>query len=222
MRRSARVHAGRLALLLCVALLATGCAFADLEGFQPGQLPAPPGGGAADAAGDGDCTDVLLLAARGTGEPGTLGFVVGDPLFRALRREVGSASASPVDYPAVAVTLSGVQQGADDVVAQLGAQADVCPDQRFALSGYSQGAMVIVSALEDIPADVAERVAAVVLFGNPYRARGTGDFEDRTLDICATGDTVCGGGGGGSGVGHISYGGDVGRAAAFIAEQLGA
>lgn len=124
-----------------------------------------------------------MLAARGTGEPGTLGFVVGDPLQQAL-------------------------------------QAEACPNQQFALSGYSQGAMVIATSLADMPADVADRVAAVVLFGNPFRAQGTGAFEGRTLDICASGDTVCNGDSNGNGTGHLSYGEDVDQAAEFIADQL--
>jgi cutinase len=235
MERRTRPQLLRLTTLLCAGLLASGCGFVDLgaAGAEQ-QLPdvlngSGVGDGGDDAAdadsGDdsgagGDCTDVRLLAARGTGEPGTLGLVVGDPLFQALAEQVESVSAAPVDYPSSSVTLTGVQQGADDVVDQLTEQADVCPNQQFALSGYSQGAMVIATSLADIPADVADRVAAIVLFGNPSRAQGTGEFNDRTLDICATGDTVCNGARDGSGVGHLSYGGDVGRAAEFIAEQL--
>lgn len=203
--------------LLCVVVLMAGCG--DLGGLSDDLTQAGASGGSSS----GDCADVLLLVARGTGEPGTLGFIVGDPLFAALQDQVGErASASPVDYPASADFSGGVRQGAADVVDQLTAQVEECPDQQFALAGYSQGAMVMVQALNDLPDDAAERVAAVVLFGNPVRALGTGDFADRTLDICANGDTICGSAGTGSGTGHLSYTGDVDEAAAFIAEAIGA
>jgi hypothetical protein len=80
---------------------------------------------------------------------------------------------------------------------------------------------VITEALLELSPDVAERVAAAVLFGNPVRAAGTGEFSDRTLDICAAGDAICGGTGNGNGTGHLSYGSDVEDAAAFMVEQLG-
>jgi cutinase len=111
--------------------------------------------------------------------------------------------------------------GAENVVDELTRQAERCPDQQFALAGYSQGAMVILTSLGDIPPEAADRVAAVVLFGNPLRARGTGDFGNRTMDICATADEICHGGpGNGEGIGHFSYTNDVDRAAQFIAEQI--
>jgi cutinase len=202
----------------------SGCEFPGV-----GDLLTPPdadAGSGADAGSDsGTCSDVLLLVARGTGEPGTLGFIVGDPLFAALQDQIGDqVSASPVDYPSSSITASGIQDGVDDVTSQLAAQVEDCPDQRFALAGYSQGAIVITESLLDLPAGAAEQVAAVALFGNPVRAAGTGEFSDRTLDICASGDTICsraGGSANGNGTGHLSYGSDVEDAAAFIVEQLG-
>jgi cutinase len=222
-----RMTWSRLGALLCAGLLAAGCGLVDLEGIAAGQQPADAvsaTGGASGGPGAGDsggCADVLLLAARGTGEPGTLGVVVGDPLRRALHERVGSASAAPVDYPAATITLNGILRGAENVVDELTRQAEACPDQQFALAGYSQGAMVILTSLNDLPPDLADRVAAVVLFGNPLRARGTGEFVDRTMDICATGDEICHGGpGNGTGFGHLSYTSDVDRAAQFIAEHI--
>jgi cutinase len=214
----------RVAALLCVGLLAAGCGLVDLEAVAadeqaPERLSAVAG--AVDTS-SADCTDVRLLVARGTREPGALGVIVGDPLYLALQERVDSASAAPVDYPAASITLSGVQEGSEDVIHQLTEQVEACPAQQVVLAGYSQGAMVIVTALEGMPTDLADRVAAVVLFGNPFRARGTGDFADRTIDVCATSDTICNAGAGnGTGFGHLSYTSDVDRAAQFIAEQVG-
>jgi cutinase len=208
--------------LLCVGVFLAGC---GVPGLGDSLTPPAADSGAADS-GSGACSDARLLVARGTGEPGTLGFIVGDPLFARLQDQIGEqVSAAPVDYPASSITGDGIRQGVEDVTSQVAAQVEGCPDQQFALAGYSQGAIVITEALRDLPADAAEQVAAVVLFGNPVRAAGTGEFSDRTLDICATGDAICGaagnGNGNGNGTGHLSYGSDVEDAAAFIVEQFG-
>ena len=208
-------HLRAVAALLCVALCLAGC---GVPGLSDSLTPPNQGSG----AGSGACSDVRLLVARGTGEPGELGFVVGDPLFAALQGQLGAQlSGAPVDYPASSITADGIRQGVEDVTSQLAAQVEDCADQQFALAGYSQGAIVITEALLELSPDAAERVAAVVLFGNPVRAAGTGQFSGRTLDICATGDTICGGAGNGNGTGHLSYGSDVEDAAAFVVEQLG-
>lgn len=108
------------------------------------------------------CYDVAVLGARGSGErsvAGTRG--MGATVFNAYReyavrvplRTVGAAG---VVYPAQGVEVLGVapkmyfqglDQGVDDVVSDLRAFAARCPDQRFVLIGYSQGAMVVHRAV---------------------------------------------------------------------------
>src|SRR5690242_21764159 len=48
------------------------------------------------------CADVNVVVARGTGEPGPLGQVVGDPVFAAMQQVVTNAqlTATAVNYPA--------------------------------------------------------------------------------------------------------------------------
>src|SRR4051794_6838011 len=72
------------------------------------------------AAGAASCTDVHFVDARGTWEPGALGFIVGDPVFSALKSKVPgkSWSAYAVNYPA---DLSGgsASKGNTDLVEHL-------------------------------------------------------------------------------------------------------
>jgi hypothetical protein len=59
-----------------------------------------------------------------------------------------------------------VKAGSDDVVARLEQQTKACPDQKFALVGYSQGARVMRSASLKLPKDMYSRILALVMFGD--------------------------------------------------------
>ncbi|MZF85721.1 cutinase family protein [Streptomyces sp. SID5643] len=193
-------------------------------------LAAPPAIAAA-------CTDVEVVAARGTFEPGTLGFIVGDPVYSALKKKaVGkSVSSYKVNYPAD-LSPTSAAQGNLDLVNHVKSQAAACPGQKFVLVGYSQGANVVDNSIgissagavvgspivATLPAAVEPKVAAVLLFGNPIRALGksvTGTYQSRTLDLCAQGDPVCESGGGDVGA-HLSYRDDAEEAATFAAGRL--
>jgi cutinase len=88
-----------------------------------------------------------------------------------------------------------------------------------------------------MPADIADHVAAVAVFGNPLdRFVGTPltavspQYADRTIDLCAAGDPICSPGGGMStptreemfSDAHLSYvkSGLAGQGAAFAAGRL--
>ncbi|GAB3975195.1 cutinase family protein [Actinoallomurus acanthiterrae] len=182
------------------------------------------------------CSDAQFVDARGTGEPGTLGAIVGDPVYSALQQKITakSWSAYAVNYPAD-LSSGSASKGNTDLVDHLKAQAAACPAQTFVLGGYSQGANVVDNSMgissdgavvggpitETIPATIEPKVKAVLLFGNPIRAIGrsvTGTYQARTLDLCASGDPVCGAGT--NILAHLSYGGDAGQAATFAAARL--
>lgn len=192
---------------------------------------------ATPAASAATCSDIDFVDARGTSEPGTLGFIVGDPLFSALKRNISGKSISSyaVDYPA-SLDLNSVATGNRDLVEHVKSQAAACPNQKFILGGYSQGANVVDNSIgissegavvggkivATIPAELEPRVAAVLLFGNPIRAIGrsvTGTYEARTKDYCADGDPVCQAGGGNV-LAHLSYGDNVDDAAKFAAGHV--
>jgi cutinase len=192
-----------------------------------------PGGGAGSA-----CTDVELVVARGTSEPGTLGTIVGDPLLRAARTAVAPASirGQRVDYPA-GFSADSPPAGNRAIVSYTTQRATTCPGTKFVLVGYSQGAQVVDLALgvdttgtingikpvAVLPESVEPRIAAITLFGNPIGAKGMkvpARYLDRTLDLCAAGDPVCQPGGGNIAA-HLTYNNQASRAAAFIASKVG-
>ncbi|WP_327730791.1 cutinase family protein [Streptomyces sp. NBC_00487] len=183
------------------------------------------------------CTDIDVVSARGTFEPGTLGFIVGDPVYSALQKKLTGKSLSSykVNYPAD-LSLTSAAQGNADLVNHVRSQAAACPNQRFILVGYSQGANVVDNSIgissagavvgspivATIPAALEPKVSSVLLFGNPIRAIGksvTGIYQSRTIDFCAAGDPVCENGGGDTGA-HLSYRANADAAAAFAATKV--
>jgi cutinase len=222
----------RIRLCLAALSLAGGAGLAALS--APSATATSQATTAAPAAA---CSDVEVVSARGTFEPGTLGFIVGDPVYSALKKKVTGKSLSSyaVDYPAN-LSLTSAAQGNRDLVNHVQSQAAACPNQRFVLVGYSQGANVVDNSIgissagavvgspivATLPAAVEPKVAAVLLFGNPIRAIGksvTGTYQSRTLDICAKGDPVCESGGGNTGA-HLSYRDNADEAATFAAGRL--
>lgn len=195
------------------------------------------------------CPDVEVIFARGTGEAAGVGGV-GQAFVDAVRAQAGGRSVGvyPVNYAAsgnfsdrgeIART---VVAGIRDEGARIEFMATNCPDTKLVLGGYSQGAAVtgfVTSTVvpsgvpaeavpEPLPADVADNVAAVVLFGKPsggFVARYSAPsitigplYTDKTLDLCAPGDTICEGVfGGGPTVAHALYpvNGMVGQGAVY-------
>ncbi|WP_191495827.1 cutinase family protein, partial [Mycobacterium simulans] len=135
-------------------------------------LLAPPLAPKASAA----CPDVQVVFARGTGEPPGIGRV-GQALVNSLHQQTGRAIAAyGVNYPANDDFLAATE-GANDASDHVQQMANTCPDTKLVLGGYSQGAAVIdiVTAAplpglgfsQPLPAEAADHVAAVTLFGNP-------------------------------------------------------
>ncbi|TKX24094.1 cutinase-like protein 5 [Elsinoe australis] len=149
------------------------------------------------------CSDFEVLVARGTGEPdfaqgGKFGVVVGDPVISNLTKILPNVRGYPVQYPASASLLSP-RRGSSDVVARLRRQSAACPDQKFALVGYSQGAVVMRAAVTSLSTSIQNKIVALVMFGDPANRQGRGDdwpavLRPRDLQICAEdggGDPVC-------------------------------
>jgi len=127
------------------------------------------------------CSPFEILVARGTGEPGPFGVIVGDFLVPAIAKQVLGSRGYAVQYPASIDMAKSSQKGVDDVINRLNSQSKACPDQKFALVGYSQGAAVMHSALATqgkpssggpaerpkLNSDVVPKVLALVMFGDP-------------------------------------------------------
>lgn len=203
-------------------------------------IPAAMFGVPAPAAVADDCPDVELVFARGTGEPPGMGRV-GNAVYGDLQGALGgrSVGAYGVNYPASYNFLTA-SDGVDDARNHIAWMADNCPGTRIALGGFSQGAAVVsmlagvspvdslLGTLGQAPAldpNLAGRVAAVAVFGNPGAEQGrplttTGLFAGRALDVCNRGDPICAGGD--DVAAHRSY--DLGpapmNAAQFIAGRV--
>lgn len=167
--------------------------------------------GATPAASAEPCPDVEVVFARGSDEPPGLGNT-GQAFVDALRTHTTgkTVGAYAVNYPATgdfensAVFPSTMFDGVGDASAHVRATAANCPATKILLGGYSQGAAVAAYVTtSDLPADVHDRVAGLVLFGKPTPAllskygapvANIGpQYSGKSLDLCAPGDSICDG-----------------------------
>jgi cutinase len=178
-----------------------------------------------------------VVFARGTGEPDGVGRV-GEAFVDALRPLVGGKSVGvyPVNYPASRDFLRAAD-GANDASLFVQNKAATCPDTKIVLGGYSQGAAVIdvitvaaqpaLGFAQPMPANIADHVAAVAVFGNPsIRILGgpltalSPLYGHKTIDLCNGADPVCSGGD--DVAAHSLYvpSGLATQAAQFVADRL--
>lgn len=191
------------------------------------------------------CPDAEVVFARGTTELPGAG-PTGDAYIAALRPLLGAKSMGvyTVNYPAT-MAFSTAVEGIADARAHILSTVAACPDTQLVLAGYSQGAAVIgfvtasvvpegVSPLDvpaPMPAEVADHVAAVVLFGKPS-PRFMNVLKDpevvvgpnyaaKSIEFCADNDLVCDPHGRGFAV-HNQYAelGMVAQGATFAAQRL--
>ena len=90
--------------------------------------------------------------------------------------------------------------GPKDILNRTSSQMKECPDERFALVGYSQGGGVISAVSKRFTPEQIDKIDAVVTYGSG------GSFppalQKKWLNNCAPGD-FCGGNPGNEG--HLSY-----------------
>ncbi|WP_343573975.1 cutinase family protein [Mycobacterium sp.] len=173
------------------------------------------------------CPDVEAVFARGTSEPPGVGGI-GETFVDELRTAISPKllDVYPVNYQASSNFSDRIEfarsvvDGITDASKHIEATAANCPKTRIVLGGYSQGAAVagfVTSASipagipeqyrsflpKPMPAEVANHVAAVTLFGEPSSAwlQNYGApivtigplYVPKTLELCAAGDTICNG-----------------------------
>jgi cutinase len=182
------------------------------------------------------CNDIEVVFARGTSELPGIGRV-GESFVEDLRARVGNRSVGTyaVNYPASYDFLTAAN-GANDASAYIQNIVNTCPDTKLVLGGYSQGAGVIdiitsvpfpaIGFTNPLPPEMAERIAAVAVFGNPTAKVGlpltsSPVYGTRAIDLCNTGDPVCSAGN--DVPAHRNYGpaGLTNQASAFVASLLG-
>lgn len=203
-----------------------------------------------------DCTPYLIVTARGTGEPSRKQLL--GPVARAIEEARPDETLRlDLDYPADTEINAGATLGARTLIDTLNVQAEACPEQRTILLGYSQGALVIGDALAapdarlvgaavgEVTEAAAERVLAVVLYGNPrfvgadptgygtfspdvngLLPRPPGSFtpyEGRMRDYCVADDFICQSTLSVEEAGHVAYydNGMQADGAAYVITRLG-
>ena len=178
-----------------------------ISGISAGVLAAACLVGAPPAQAAG-CPDVELIFARGTSEPAGVGRV-GQALSQQLAGSLGGRTLGTyaVNYPA-SYDFLATADGAMDATNRLAAMSVQCPNTRFVLGGYSQGAAVVdmllgipplgnkvgdVGSAAPLPQSLASRVAAVAVFGNPATKFGNPVSVAAIpgIDLCADGDPIC-------------------------------
>lgn len=161
------------------------------------------------------CPDVEAVFARGTDEDSGFG-PTGQEFIDALHSKISGKSFGTyaVNYPATNDWPTGVD-GIRDASTHIQSVAANCPKTKMVLGGFSQGAAVMgfvtanvvpdgvdaAAVPQPMPPEVANHVAAVVLFGTPNtRAM---DFlgqppvvigplyAAKTIQLCAPEDPVC-------------------------------
>lgn len=203
-------------------------ASAATVGVMTGLLTAPVAGAVV-------CNDVEVVFARGTKEPPGIGRV-GEAFVSSLRERVPNRSLGvyAVNYPASYDFLAAAD-GANDASAYIQNVVNTCPATRLVLGGYSQGAAIIdvitsvpfpaIGFTNPLPPTVADRVAALAVFGNPSTKIGmpltsSPLYGFKSIDLCNPGDPICSDGN--NVPAHRSYGpdGSAAQAAAFVANLL--
>jgi cutinase len=184
---------------------------------------------------------VELIFARGTSEPVGAGRV-GQALAGQLAPQLGGRSLGiyGVNYPATYDFLAAAD-GAADATNRIAAMSQQCPSTRYVLGGYSQGAAVVdmlvgipplgdkvgeIGSAPPLPPVLADKVAAVVVFGNPSAKFGKPvsiamtPFAGKGIDLCNDGDPICSQGR--NPFAHTSYEKTplVGQAAGFVSSLL--
>lgn len=179
------------------------------------------------------CADVSIVFARGTHQEPGLGNV-GQAFVDSLTSQVAGRSVEvyAVNYPANDDYHNSATGGADDASAHVQSTVSSCPRTKIVMGGYSQGATVINLASTQMPAPVADHVAAVAFFGEPSSGFssalwGGGPlptinplYSAKLISLCATDDPICTGGG--NIMAHVSYieNGMTTQAATFAANRL--
>jgi cutinase len=198
---------------------------------------------AAPSGSTGACPDVEVLFARGTTEPAGVG-QEGQAFVDSLRSKIGSKSMAvyAVDYPAT-MDFPTAMSGITDAGTHVEHTAASCPSTKMVLGGYSQGAAIMgfvtsaaipdgapTDAPHPMPAEVANHVAAVTLFGTPSDQfmNSIGQppitigplYAAKTSQLCAPGDPVCSGGGDWAAHDGYTHDGTIEQGAAFAASRI--
>lgn len=160
------IRRSTLPVLLVGAALLTGCSTASTG---------------STASADGSCADLVIFGARGSTQNPDINHGVGtevrktsDRLIKLVSDRSHTTSLEAIDYnsaaaPSLDAFTAQAAAGSSMMVERLRSVARACPDSRFALLGFSQGAQVVHGASTAMSASLARRVALVAMIADPQR-----------------------------------------------------
>lgn len=124
------------------------------------------------AAPTASCNSYALISARGTGEPQGPSTGFKGMIAHTLASVPGGVEYDVV-YPAAGdPTQQTTYIGSRDILRYISEGMAACPDQKYALLGYSQGATVVLEAIKNITGTAMEPLLKAVVFdGNPYQVK---------------------------------------------------
>ncbi|KAI6883061.1 hypothetical protein KC360_g5199 [Hortaea werneckii] len=117
------------------------------------------------------CADYKLIDARGTGEPQGMSLMFYNMIQHTLDAVPGGVS-QPVPYPAA--PTQNITSGTMWLAETLRQGVQDCPNQRYGLFGYSQGAVLTLTVLAELAENptVMDAIQSLVLVGNPFHMPG--------------------------------------------------
>ncbi|KAF2973193.1 hypothetical protein GQX73_g327 [Xylaria multiplex] len=109
---------------------------------------------------------VRMLQAHSTADA----MFVDDKLLQTILQKLPGGISLPVEYPAgVAQNTTAGETFVIDTIKQ---GLRDCPGQKYVLLGYSQGATLMLRALDRLNCEALDAISSITLFGNPYRLPG--------------------------------------------------
>ncbi|PQE15466.1 hypothetical protein CJF31_00009014 [Rutstroemia sp. NJR-2017a BVV2] len=173
---------------------------------------------------NGSCATMMVVFARGTGEPdnwiGNVGILTGPPFFTALAAYMngtGNLMIQGVDYDASINGFldGGDKKGAATMATLINSTLHHCPRTHLLLSGYSQGAQLVHKATASLPTTTTSKINSIILFGDPMNGTAINGVDPkRVMTFCDPADDICKGGDVVTKA-HLEYVRDVGVAAGF-------
>ncbi|KAF2665204.1 alpha/beta-hydrolase [Microthyrium microscopicum] len=147
------------------------------------------------------CKEILLIAARGSNEPGNMGEATGPNICTRLTKiygaRIGCQGISAADgYSASGMDISKAKGTSDSAIAggvkMFNLAQSKCPSSLKLFTGYSQGAAVMHGAIPQLSADLKKTLVAGVLFGDTRNTQDKGQIpdypKDQVLILCAPDD----------------------------------
>ncbi|KAI9054794.1 hypothetical protein LZ554_001941 [Drepanopeziza brunnea f. sp. 'monogermtubi'] len=164
------------------------------------------------------CPAMSVIFARGTNEPGNVGFLTGPPFFAAIGEYMNGTNQlaiQGVDYEAqpAGFFAGGSQKGAAKMASLINSTLLACPTTPLLVSGYSQGAQLVHLATSSLPNTTTSRITSIVMFGDPQNGTAISGVDgSRVMTVCHAGDDICKGGAKVT-ADHLSYSRDAAAAA---------